>query len=577
MRNSEVAKILENIADLLEIKGESSFKVRAYRKAARSVGGLPQDLQQLMNEGKLKTINGVGDAIAKKLTELLTTGRLEFYEKLLAKFPEGVNTLLEVPGVGPKTAVRLAEELGIRSPQELVLAIEEGRVSELHGLGPKTVERMLLQVRCMCNKEQHNSFATALMFAEGIATKLRMCPSLSHLFFSGNLRRCVETVDSIDLIAVAKLADEVIGALVNLPQVRGIVFKGDTKASVIADQDIQVNLDVVDHRLLGSYLLFCTGSEKHLIALMETGYRKGYKVEESGVSVLETGELECFSTEEGVYQRLGMQFVPPEIREGGIEIGKAERHILPKLVDLTDIRGDLHVHTQWSDGACSIEEICMAARDIGYEYLAITDHSVGRGIAHGLDQEGLRNQISEITRLNEKWQDFRVFSGVEVDIRADGSLDLPNDILAELDIVVAAVHSGLGQDEQKMTSRIIRALENPVVDILAHPSCRLLSSRMPIALNWDSIFNTAIRTGTMMEINSMPDRLDLCDHLVYKARELGVKVAINTDAHALDHLRYMRFGVGVARRGWCEGDAVLNSRTAENVYMLLRDRRRKSS
>jgi len=559
VKNTEVATIFQDIADFLDIKGESPFKVRAYQRVARSIEHSPQEVEQLMNEGKLGDIPGVGEAIAKKITELVTTGHLEYYDKLRAEFPPGVNTLLDIPGIGPRTAMRLSTELEIKSLEELEAAIREGKVASLYRMGDKTAENILRHVQAMRSKEQRLPIGEALPLVEDIITSLGHCPGLENLTSAGSLRRFRETIGDIDLMGTAEDKDKILEAFVRLPQTKEVLSCGGTKASIITQADIQVDLRVVEHDCFGSLLQYFTGSKQHNITLRERGHRQGLKLSEYGIQSRTTGLLEKFATEEEFYRRLGLEFIPPELREGQIEIEKAEQWAIPELIKLSDIKGDLHVHTNWSDGHDSIEAMALAARDLGYQYLAITDHSAGRGIAHGLNEERVREQIVQINTLNQRLNGIHLFSGVEVDIRADGNLDLPDDLLRELDIVIAGVHSAMGQEEEKMTRRILRAIENPHVDVLAHPTCRLLGGREPVSVDLEAVFKAAARTNTALEINSMPDRLDLKDTHVFRARELGIKLLINTDAHSTKHLEYMRFGVGVARRGWCEARHVLNT------------------
>jgi len=356
---------------------------------------------------------------------------------------------------------------------------------------------------------------------------------------------------------------------VSLPIVGQVLVQGPTKSSVIVSGGLQVDLRMVEHEAFGSLLQYFTGSKQHNISLRERGRRQGLKLSEYGITDITTDKLEKFADEENFYRRLGLQYIPPELREAQGEIEKAEQGTLPKLVELSDIKGDLHIHTDWSDGHNSIEEMALAAKKLGYQYIAITEHSGGRGIAHGLDVERLRKQIEEIKKVNEHTDGIQVFSGIEVDIRADGSLDLPHAILAELDIVIAAVHSAMNQNEEKMTQRVLSAVGNPDVDIIAHPTCRLLGEREPIAIDLEAVFRAAAKNNKIMEINAMPDRLDLNDVHAFRARELGVKLAIGTDAHDVSHLDFMRFGVGVARRAWCEPQHILNTLPLADILTIL--------
>jgi DNA polymerase (family 10) len=403
-----------------------------------------------------------------------------------------------------------------------------------------------------------------------ILDALRPLPGVKNLTAAGSLRRFRETVGDIDLMGTADNPEEVINAFVNLPQVREVLAKGPTKASVILAGGLQADLRMVEHNSFGSLLQYFTGSKQHNIALRTREQKRGLKLSEYGITDTRTDKLEKFATEEKFYSRLGLQYIPPEIREDQGEIELAEKGKVPKLVELADIKGDIHVHTNWSDGHDSIEAMAQAAKALGYQYLAITDHSAGRGIAHGLNEERLRQQIEEIKRLNVQLKGIRIFTGTEVDIRADGSIDLPEKLLADLDIVVAAIHSAMNQSEEKITRRIVGAIENPHVDIIAHPTCRLLGEREPVAIDLEAVFRAAAKYNKALEINAMPSRLDLKDIHVYRARELGVKLIMGTDAHSIAHLGFMRFGVGVARRGWCQPKHILNTRPIQEMLAFLR-------
>jgi len=565
MKNSEIAKVFQDIADLLELKQENPFKIRAYQKSVRSIEHLPVELEQLVAQDKLREVPGVGEAIAKKITELVTTGHLEYYEKLKSEFPEGISTLLDVPGVGPKTAILLSSELGISSVDELEAAIVGGKVARLYRMGDKTAENILHQIQATRRKDQRIPIGEALPVVDEISASLKELPGLKNLVPAGSLRRFRETIGDIDLMGTADDAREVIQTFTSLPQVKEVLVSGTTKASVVVSGELQADLRIVEHDCFGSLLQYFTGSKQHNINLRERARRHGLSLSEYGITNLATEELEKFATEEAFYERLGLQLIPPELREGQQEVERAEHGTIPRLVEVTDIKGDFHVHTDWSDGRDPIEAMALAAKALGYEYLGIADHSGGRGIAHGLDAERLRQQILEIKELNQKIGGIHIFSGVEVDIRADGSLDIPDELLAELDIVTAAVHSGMSENQEQMTRRIMKAMENPNVDILAHPTCRLLPGREPVAVDMEAIFQAAARTNTMLEINAMPSRLDLKDIHTYRARELGVKLVINTDAHSTEHLGFMRFGVGVARRGWCEAKDIVNTRPLKEV------------
>jgi DNA polymerase (family 10) len=570
MKNSEVARVFQDIADLLELKGENVFKIRAYQKAARAIEHHPSELEAMLGEGEdLQSIPGVGEAIAKKTTELIRTGKLGYYESLKAEFPQGITNLLAIPGIGPKTANKLSSALGISSVDGLERAINDGRVAALFRLGEKTADNILHQIQALRRKDQRIPIGEALPIVEEILTTLRSIPGVRNLTPAGSLRRFRETVGDIDLMGTVDNPREVMDAFVALPQVRQVLARGSTKASVIVSGGLQVDLRMVGHYSFGSLLQYFTGNKQHNISLREKWHKQGLKLSEYGITVIATGKLEEFATEEEFYHRLGLQYIPPELREAQGEIEKAEQGAIPNLVGLSDVKGDLHTHTEWSDGHDSIEELARAAQDMGYQYIAITEHSAGRGIAHGLDVDRLREQVAEIRALNECSMGIRVLTGIEVDIRADGRLDLPHEILSELDIVIAAVHSAMSQSEEKMTRRVVAAIENPDVDVIAHPTCRLIGEREPIAIDLEAVLQAAAKYNKIMEISAMPDRLDLKDIHAFRARDLGVKLAIGTDAHSIAHLALMRFGVGVARRAWCEPQHVLNTLPLEKLLAVL--------
>ena len=571
MKNTAIAKVFQDMADLLELKGENMFKIRAYQRAARTIEHLPKEIEIMLDEGEdLQTIPGVGEAIAKKTIELVNTGKLRVYEELKAEFPEGITTLLEIPGIGPRTANRLSNELGVKSADDLEQAIKDGRVAGLFRLGDKTADNILQQIEALRRKDQRIPIGEALPVVDEILNSLRPLPGVKNLTAAGSLRRFRETVGDIDLMGTADNPEGVIDAFVELPQVREVLAKGPTKASVILPGGLQADLRMVEHDSFGSLLQYFTGSKEHNVTLRTKEQKRGLKLSEYGITNTETDKLEKFATEEAFYRRLGLQYIPPEIREDQGEIDLAEKGKVPKLVELADIKGDTHVHTDWSDGHDSIEAMAQAAKALGYQYLAITDHSAGRGIAHGLSEERLRQQIEEVKQLNGQLKGIHIFTGTEMDIRADGSMDLPDELLADLDIVIAAIHSAMNQNEEKITRRILGAIENPHVDVIAHPTCRLLGEREPVAIDMEAVFRAAAKYDKALEINAMPSRLDLKDIHVYRARELGVKLIMGTDAHSIAQMGFMRFGVGVARRGWCQAKDILNTRTAREMLAFLR-------
>jgi len=561
MNNSQIAEIFENIAGLLEMKGEKRFTVVSYQRVARTIGGLPTELEQMVRDGAdLKEIPGVGKAIAEKISQLATGGRMEFYERLRSEFPDGVLEIMRVPGVGPKTTRRLWDELGISDVAQLEAALENGRVASLPRLGQKKSESILREIRASRTKDDRVPIARAMPAAERVMAALReRCPSITRLEASGSLRRFEEAVGDIDLVCTADDAKELLDAMAGLPNVSRVLGQGGTKVSVVLSEGIQVDLRVVSNGGYGALLQYFTGSKHHNILLREHAVKMGLSLNEYGITVSETGAVEGFEDEEGLYARLGLQYIPPELRQGRDEVGIAAARGIPRLVEPDDLKGDLHVHTDWSDGRDPMELMVAAAKDRGYEYVAITDHSAGRGIANGLTVERLEMHTDLVREIDGNNDGITVLAGSEVDIRADGSLDYPEDVLADLDWVVASVHSSLGQEPELMTERIIKAMHNPYVTAIGHLSGRLIGERRPITADFEAIFRAAAETGTVLEINASPERLDLKDSHIYRARELGVTLVIDSDAHKFETLDNQRFGVATARRGWCQAKHILNT------------------
>ncbi|MBI4282458.1 MAG: DNA polymerase/3'-5' exonuclease PolX [Chloroflexi bacterium] len=571
MNNAQIAKVFENIANLLELQGDSAFKIRAYQRAARTIEHLPVELSQLLNEEKdLRRIPGIGEAIESKIQELVATGRLEYLEKLIGEFPEGILALMDVPGVGPKTAMRISKEMGISTVEALEQAIVEGRLATLPRLGEKTAGNILRHIRSLRTKDQRIPLGRALPIAEQVIGALRQtCSGIQHIDAAGSLRRWQETIGDIDIMGSAEDPEEVINCFVELPLVEEVLVHGPTKASVVVHGGLQVDLRMVEGSSYGALIQYFTGSKQHNILLREFANRMGLSLNEYGIAHVKTEQVERFADERSFYARLGLQFIPPELREGLREVEMAARQALPTLVELKDVRGDLHCHTNESDGHDSLESMVEAARLRGYEYVAITDHSVGRGIASGLSEERLIQQLARIRSLDRSLLDIKVLAGSEVDIRSDGSLDYPDELLSQLDVVVASVHSAMGQERGKMTDRIVRAMHNPHVDVVGHLTCRLMGEREPVDLDVEAIFKAAVETSTALEVNASPERLDLKDIHVLRARELGVPLVISTDAHATEHLDNMRFGVATARRGWCQAGDILNTRPLGEFLPLL--------
>ncbi|MDA0988604.1 MAG: DNA polymerase/3'-5' exonuclease PolX [Chloroflexi bacterium] len=572
MNNSEVSKVFEKIAGLLELKGESVFTIRAYQRAARTIEHLPTELAQMIKEEKdLRQIPGIGEAISSKIKEMVTTGQLEYLENLKGEFPDGILALMDVPGIGPKTALRISTEMGISTVDALEEAIVEGRLATMPRLGEKTAENILRHIRSLRTKDQRIPIGRALGVAEQVISALkRACPGIHQMDAAGSLRRWQETIGDVDIMGTSDDPAGVIDSFVGLSMVEEVLVHGPTKASVVVHGGLQVDLRMVDDDSYGALIQYFTGSQQHNIRLREFANRMGLSLNEYGITDVKTGRVEKFTDEGSFYTRLGLQFIPPELREGLWEVDMATRQELPSLVEVKDIKGDLHCHTNESDGRDQLESMVNAARAKGYEYVAITDHSAGRGIANGLSEERLKQHMQNIWDLDRSLSDIKILTGSEVDIRSDGSLDYTDEILAQLDIVVASVHSAMGQEREKMTDRIVMAMHNPHVDIIGHLTTRLLGERDPVDVDVEAVFKTAVETGTALEINASPERLDLKDIHVMRARELGVPLIISTDAHATEHLDSMRFGVAVARRGWCRSADILNTRPVGEFLSFLR-------
>lgn len=565
MRNSEVAGLLYNISELLEIKGENVFKIRAYSKAARALEGLTGDIEKIAQEKKLKEIPGVGESIAEKIEEYLSTGKLEFYEELKKQVPEELHELLKIPGIGPKTLQYLHKELGIKSVEELEKAAKEHRLRRLPHFGETKEENIIKAIERYRQRSTRIPLGTALPLAKEMVEALKKYEFIENIEPAGSLRRRKETIGDIDILATSKDNEAAIEAFVRLPMVKEVLGKGSTKATIVTRDAIQVDLRIVEGKSFGTSLQYFTGSKEHNIKLRELARQKGLKLSEYDLEDIKTGRKIYCGSDNEVYRKLGLEPIPPEIREDAGEIEASLEGKLPELVELRDVKGDFHVHTNWSEGMNTLEEMAEAAKKIGYEYIAVTDHSKAVGIAHGLDEERMRKQIEEIQKLNDKLEDFRIFTGTEVDIKADASLDFPDKVLEQLDVVVAALHTGQRQSRREITGRLITAMENEHVDIIAHPTGRIIGEREAYEVDIDTLLDAAKSTGTVLEINAYPTRLDLSDVNSRKAKSKGVKLAIGTDAHNTGHLGLMEFGVNVARRGWLGKEDVMNTRKAKEV------------
>ena len=566
-RNKELAKILNRIADFLELKGELVYKINAYRRAARAIESISTDIEEIYRQGRLYEIPGVGERIAKKIEEFVKTGTIRKYEELKREFPEELAELLDVPYLGPKTLKLAYEKLGVKSLRDLQRVLEDGSLEKLPGMGPKKVENIKKGLQLYLKGNDRMLLGEALEVAEYVISQLeKLC---SRIAYAGSLRRMKETIGDIDVLAVGN-PGEIMDAFTGMDRVTEIIAKGDTKSSVLIGTT-QVDLRVVEEHQWGAALQYFTGSKEHNIKLREIAKEKGLKINEYGVFEVATGRRIAGETEEEVYQTLGLCFIPPELREDRGEIEAALEGKLPDLVPYEGIKGDLHVHSNWSDGGFSIERIALEAKSLGYKYIAITDHSKSVKIAHGLDEERLLKQMEEIESLNERLKGIRILKGIEVDILPDGSLDLSDEVLSKLDWVVASIHSRFNEDA---TERLIAAIRNPYVCCIGHPSGRMLFQRDGYPVDWDRVFEEAAKTGTCLEINAHQDRLDLNDLLVKRAKEFGVKFAIGTDAHHIGQFWMMKLGIGVARRGWLTVDDVVNYWSYRKLKSFVNKKRR---
>jgi DNA polymerase (family 10) len=571
MNNRQVADILYDIADMLEIKGEIIYKSIAYRRAADNILNLGRDINDVWREGKLREIPGVGEALSKKLDELLRTGRLEYYEALKEEIPPGVVAMLSIPDVGPKTAKLLYEKLALMSVADVERAAREGKLRELPGLGVRSEANILAGIEALHRRSDRIPLGTAWPVAKELLAGLRAgCPAVQQATAAGSLRRMKATIGDIDLLAASDEPEAVMACFVNLPSVEEVTLRGSTKTSVILHNGLQVDLRVLEPARYGSLLQYFTGSKEHNVALREFSLDQGLSLSEYGFK--RDGEEILCSDEESVYNILGLPWIPPELRENRGEIEAARRGELPKLIEPSDIKGDLHVHTSWSDGVVSIAEMAEAARGRGYQYAVISDHTQSLGVARGLTPERLREQRAEINRLNEHLAGFRLLQGAEVEIKADGSLDLPDDVLSQLDVVVASVHSGLRQERERFTSRLISAMRNPHVDVIGHPLGRILGQREASAVDMDRVMAVALETGTILEVNAIPDRLDLDDAHIRRAVAMGVRLAVNSDAHHAEGLAAMEYGVATARRGWAAARDVVNTLPLNELLELLHNK-----
>jgi DNA polymerase (family 10) len=575
VHNADIARVFEEIADRLEIQGENPFRVRAYRNAARTVGELRIDLAKTIREGTpLPRIPGIGEDLGRKLREIAETGTAALLERLRKQLPSGITDLLHIPGLGPKRVRALYHDLDVQTLEQLARAARDGRIRRLHGFGAKTEADLLAAVEAQLTKKPRLKLAIAAQYADALAEHLAGAPGKPRVVVCGSYRRMKETVGDLDLLVASPRPAAVMQRFADYGEVEEVVASGTTRASARLASGLQVDLRVVPEESFGAALVYFTGSKAHNIALRRLAQERRLKLNEYGVFEVakrggRAGRRVAGETEESVYAALDLPWIPPELREDSGEIEAARRGELPRLVELGDLRGDLHAHTRATDGTATLEEMALAARERGLEYLAITEHSRRLTVAHGLDPVRLARQGDEIDRLNARLSGIALLKGIEVDILEDGTLDLPDSALEKLDLVIAAVHSRFHLSRAAQTRRILAAMESPHVRILAHPSGRLIGEREPYDVDMLRIVRRARDRGIALELNAHPERLDLVDTHCRMARDEGVPVAISSDAHRTRDFDALRFGIGQARRGWLEKSDVLNTRTLRQLRAYL--------
>jgi DNA polymerase (family 10) len=569
MKNQDIVRIFNDIADLLEIKGENPFRIRAYRRAALNIESLTKDVAGTPKDELMK-VPGIGQDLAGKIEEYVKTGRVRAYEELKKEVPEGLSVLLSVPSLGPKTAKLLSEELKVKNLEDLERLAREHKLSGLPGIKEKTEENILKGIEMLKRGMERQPLGKVLPIANDIVEHLRKKAPVNKISIAGSIRRWKDTVRDIDILTTSRDPKTVMNTFVHMPQVKDVLMHGPTKSSVVTGEGIQVDLRVVEEDSFGAALAYFTGSKTHNIRLREMAVKAGLKINEYGIFREKDDKRIGGKKEEDVYRILGLSYIPPELREDTGEIEAAAEGKLPNLVEIGDIKGDLHVHTKRSDGSHDFDELVEEARKRGYEYIAITDHSKGLGIARGLSVERLLDEMKEIEAINRKLKGFRLLAGVEVDIRGDGRMDFPDDLLKKMDIVVASIHSGFRQSRQQIMNRMESAMKNPYVSLIAHPTGRLIGERDPYDVDIHKLLSMAKETGTAIEINAYPLRLDLNDIHAKMAKEMGVRVVISTDTHITRQFDYMAYGVSIARRGWMEKKDVLNSMAYPSLMKALK-------
>jgi DNA polymerase (family 10) len=575
-KNLEIARVFDEIADLLDLTGQNKFRVNAYRNAARSLRDLTADVAQIAEQDKLTGLPNIGAGMAEHIKEYLDSGKIGRREELLKEVPATLVQLLEIPGLGPKKVMAAHKQLGVKTMDDLKRVLDSGELANLPGMGEKTAERIRQGMAFIEKASQRVPLGAAKPVAQALAEQVAKFPGVQRVEPAGSMRRGLETVGDVDILCIAPAGSDAVDRFTGLSEVERVLAAGDTKGSVVvrtaADRDLQVDLRVVPAESFGAALCYFTGSKQHNIHLREMAIKKGWKLSEYGL--FQDDKMIAGKTEEQVYKKFGLPWIPPEMREDAGEIEAAGRRKLPKLVELKQIRGDLHVHTNASDGHNTIEEMARAAKDMGYAYLAISDHSKSSVVANGLSIDRMWKHIEEIRKVAKKIKGLDLLVSCEVDVLANGSLDYPDDLLAECDFVTASLHTGFQQPREVATKRVLAAIENPYVSAIGHLTGRLIGKREPIDLDVSEIIKAAARTNTALEINAHWERLDLKDQHVRMAVDAGAMLVINTDAHSTADLALMDYGVTTARRGWAEAKDVLNTLTPGALRSWIDKKRR---
>jgi DNA polymerase (family 10) len=572
IHNAEIARIFNHVADLLEISDANPFRVRAYRNAARTVEDQPQSLTTMLNEGKdLTKLPGIGDDLAAKIAEIVSTGSLKMLEDLEQTFPEELSDLLRISGLGPKRVATLHRKLGIDNLDELAEAAREQRIRVLQGFGEKTEKNIIKEIERYAGAKARTKLNEAEQVADPLQAYLQGVEGVKRVVIAGSYRRRKETVGDLDVLVTCKSGSPVMSRFTEFEDVVEVMSSGNTKSSVRLRCGLQVDLRVVPEVSYGAALYYFTGSKEHNIAVRKIAVGKGLKINEYGVFRGKGDDEECIAgaSEEDVFKTVGLTYIEPELRENNGEIEAAQQGNLPQLIVRDDLRGDLHAHTKATDGHASLQEMVEAARSLGYSYLAITEHSQAVSVAKGFNSKRLLRQTEEIDQLSDQYPGFRILKSIEVDILEDGSLDLADEELEKLDLTICSVHSKFNLSAEKQTERIILAMDNPYFNILAHPSGRLINERAAYQINMEEIMRAAKQRGCFLEINAHPDRLDLNDHHCRMAKEMGLKLAISTDAHSTQGFQNIRYGIDQARRGWLSKDDVINTRKVGDLLKLL--------